>query len=61
MKELLEAEQLNRFPEEYGKTELARAQKYMSIWPYFFFSAIAFALMAGTILIYSFISMLMFG
>ena len=61
MKELLEAEQLNRFPDEYGKSELARAQKYMSIWPYFFFGAIAFALIAATILIYSFISLLMFG
>ncbi|MCU7924242.1 MAG: hypothetical protein KZQ88_16255 [Candidatus Thiodiazotropha sp. (ex Dulcina madagascariensis)] len=61
MKELKEAEQLNRFPEEYGKSELARAQKYMAVWPYFFFGAIAFALIAAGILMYSFISGLLCG
>ncbi len=61
MKELMEAEQLNKFPEEYGKSELARAQKYMAVWPYVFFGAIAFALIAAAILIYSFISGLICG
>jgi hypothetical protein len=61
VKELMEAEQLNRFPEEYGKSELARTQKYMAIWPYFFFCAIAFALIAAAILSYSFISALICG
>ncbi|MEW8254820.1 MAG: hypothetical protein AB2747_10730 [Candidatus Thiodiazotropha taylori] len=61
MKELNQAEQLNKFPEAYGKSELARAQKYMALWPYFFFGAIAFALVAALILIYSFISGLVCG
>lgn len=55
MKELIKAEQLNKFPEEYGKGEMSRANKFMSIWPYFFFSAVAFALGAALILVYSFI------
>ena len=58
MKELLIAEQLNKFPEEYGKSELSRVSKFMSVWPYFFFGAVAFALSAAFILIYSFIAAL---
>jgi hypothetical protein len=61
MKELLEAEQLNKFPEEYGKSKSVRVQKYMAVWPYFFFSAILFALIAAAILVYSFISGLICG
>lgn len=56
MKELLKAERLGQFPLEYGKSELARVQKFMAIWPYFFFGAILFALIAAFILMYSFIS-----
>ena len=55
LKELLKAEQLNKFPEEYGKGEISRVNKFMAIWPYFFFSSVAFALVAAFILIYSFI------
>lgn len=55
MNELRKAEQLQKFPEEYGKAELLRVTKYMKIWPYFFFGAVAFALIAAFILIYSFI------
>ena len=58
MKELLSAEQLNKFPEEYGKGELSRVSKFMRIWPYFFFGTVAFALSAALILIYSFIAAL---
>ncbi len=61
MQELHEAERLDRFPEEYGKGELARAKKYMAIWPYFFFGSIAFALIAAAILVYSFITGLIYG
>jgi hypothetical protein len=56
MKELLAAEKLNKFPKEYGKSEIIRANKFMAIWPYFFFGAVAFALLAALILIYSFVS-----
>lgn len=59
MNELLEAERLHKFPDEYGKGEMSRAGVFMAIWPYFFFSAIAFALCAASILIYSFISKLL--
>ncbi|MFT4756955.1 MAG: hypothetical protein ACI91R_001605 [Vicingaceae bacterium] len=56
IKELEEAEKLHELPENYGKSEQARAAKFISMWPYFFFSAIGFALIAAFILIYSFIS-----
>jgi hypothetical protein len=36
MKELLAAEQLNKFPEDYGRSEMARTNKFMAIWPYAF-------------------------
>ena len=61
MRELEKAENLNKFPEEYGKGELYRVSKFMKAWPYFFFSAIFFALGAAIILIYSFIIALVFG
>lgn len=61
MRELVEAEKLNKFPEEYGKGELSRVNKFMKAWPYFFFSAIFFALGAAIILIYSFIIALICG
>jgi|SRR3954471_4833853 len=56
MKELLVAEKLNKFPEEYGKSEIIRANKFISLWPYFFFGAVVFALFAALILVYSFVS-----
>jgi hypothetical protein len=55
-KELNDAEKLNELPAEYGRTEVRSAQKYMFIWPYFFFSSAGFALIAAGILCYSFIS-----
>ena len=55
-KELEEAERLHEFPEYYGKNEQIRAARFISIWPYFFFSAIGFALVATLILVYSFVS-----
>ena len=55
MKELLKAEKLNKFPEEYGKAEISRLNRFMSIWPYFFFGSVVFALIASLILIYSFV------
>lgn len=56
IRELVEAERLNQFPVEYGKSEMARAQRFMAIWPYFFFGAVLFALAAALILVYSFVS-----
>jgi len=56
IKELEKAEKLHEFPENYGKAEQARVSKFISIWPYFFFSTVGFALVASVILIYSFIS-----
>jgi len=61
MNELNAAEQFKQFPTEYGKSEIKRAQKYMAIWPFFFFSSIAFALIAAVILIFSFITGLING
>lgn len=58
MKELEKAEELNKFPEEYGRAERMRIDRFVAIWPYFFFSAVACALIAALILLYSFISAL---
>ena len=55
MKQLEKAEELNKFPEEYGEGERSRVDKFMAIWPYFFFGAIAYALIAAIILLYSFV------
>lgn len=56
MNELIQAEQLQKFPEEYGKGELERSTRFMAKWPYFFFSSVGFALLAASLLIYSFIA-----
>jgi len=56
IKELEEAEKLHEFPESYGKAEQARANKFISLWPYFFFGAVSFALIAALILIFTFIT-----
>jgi len=55
MKELKDAERLGEFPEEYGKAEMLRADRFMAIWHSFFFGAIAFALGAALILLFSFV------
>ncbi|MHC9511159.1 hypothetical protein [Kangiella sp. M94] len=59
VKELTEAERLGEFPEEYGKAEMLRANRFMVIWHYYFFGAVAFALGATLILLFSFICHLM--
>ncbi len=56
IKELEEAEKLHEFPENYGRSEQSRATRFISLWPYFFFGAVGFALIAALILTYSFIS-----
>ncbi|SDL69096.1 hypothetical protein SAMN05661010_02292 [Modicisalibacter muralis] len=53
--ELEEAEQQNKIPEEYGKSERQRAKRFIKLWPLFFFSAVGFALLAAGLLGYSFI------
>lgn len=59
LKELQQAEKLHEFPQNYGKSEQARAARFISLWPFFFFGAVAFALIAAAILFYSFIAGLM--
>ncbi|HBW82749.1 MAG TPA: hypothetical protein DEF79_01790 [Gammaproteobacteria bacterium] len=59
--ELEEAERLHEFPKNYGKDELQRTQRFMKIWPYFFFTAVGFALGAVAILVYAFVSGLLLG
>jgi len=56
MVQLKEAEELHKFPEEYGKSEQAMAAKHMKIWPYFFFGSVITGVGAAVILVYSFIS-----
>ena len=53
--ELDKAEKLNKLPDEYGKSELNRLSVFLKVWPYFFFLAVGFALVAALILGYSFI------
>lgn len=59
--ELEEAERLHEFPRNHGKDELERAQRFMKVWPYFFFTAVGFALVAVAILVYAFVSGLLLG
>lgn len=59
--ELEEAERLHEFPKNYGKDELQRTKRFMKVWPYFFFTAVGFALGAVAILVYSFVSGLLLG
>lgn len=61
MGELTKAEKMHKFPEEFGKSELERAAKYMQIWPFFFFGAALTALAAAIILVYAFVVGLICG
>ncbi len=55
MSELIEAEELGKFPEKYGEKELARVARLMKIWPFFFFATTSLAFSAAALLIYAFI------
>ena len=61
LNQLQKAERLDKFPDDYGKQELKRFEILAKLWPFFFFSAIATALLAALILVWSFISQLIFG
>ncbi len=56
MVQLNEAEEMHRFPEDYGKSQQEMTAKYMKVWPYFFFGSVIAGVGAAGILIYSFIS-----
>ncbi|MGH8428493.1 MAG: hypothetical protein ACRES7_11030 [Gammaproteobacteria bacterium] len=55
IEQLGQAKELERFPEEYNKSEMERAVKFMAVWQYFFFGAVLTGIGAAAILIYSFI------
>lgn len=59
--ELERAKKLHEFPENYGKSENERSQRFMKQWPYFFFGSVGFALIAVVILIWSFVCGLVAG
>jgi len=59
--QLQEAERLNKFPEDYGKQEMKRAERLMKVWPYFFFVTLGSGVLAGGILIWSFVTKLICG
>ena len=61
LRQLKKAERLDKFPADYGKQELKRSEMLAKLWPFFFFSAIATALLAALILAWSFISQLILG
>lgn len=59
--ELEKAQKLHQFPADYGKSEMARVQRFMKLWPYFFFTSVGIALIAVLILLYSFVGGLIAG
>lgn len=61
LKQLAQAEQMNKFPDNYGKQERVRVETLAKIWPFFFFSALTSGLAAAAILAYSFVQKLMGG
>ena len=59
--QLQEAEKLNKFPEDYGKQGVKRAERLAKIWPYFFFVTLSSGILAGGLLIWSFAKKLICG
>ena len=59
LSELQRAEKLDQFPNDYGKQEMKRLEYLSKIWPFFFFSAIVSALLASSILIFSFVKQIL--
>lgn len=54
--ELEEAGKIGEYPAEYGKASRAMEIKFLKKWPWFFYSAIFFALLAAVMLAYAFIA-----
>jgi len=61
MKQLQEAEKLNTYPAEYGKQEMKRVETLVKVWPFFFFVTLGTGVLAGGILIWSFVTKLICG
>lgn len=61
LSQLQKAEKIGRFPEDYGKQELKRSEILAKLWPFFFFIALGTALLAALILVWSFITKLIYG
>ena len=61
LKQLTQAEQMNRFPEDYGKQEQARAANLAKVWPFFFFGALISGLGAAGVLVFAFVQKLVWG
>jgi len=61
MRQLKEAESLNKFPVDYGKQEMIRSERLAKIWPYFFFFTLVSGILAGGILIWAFVTKLISG
>jgi hypothetical protein len=59
LKQLEEAKKLDKFPDDYGKAEMKRMETASKVWPFFFFFTLATGVLAGMILIYSFIEKLL--
>lgn len=55
LKKLNDAKALDRFPDDYGKAEMKRTETASKVWPFFFFFTLATGVLAGMVLIYSFI------
>jgi hypothetical protein len=58
---LQEAEKLNKFPKDYGKQGMLRAERLAKVWPYFFFVTLCSGISAGGLLIWSFVEKLVCG
>lgn len=58
LRQLNEAKKLNKFPDNYAKEEMRRIKTMTKLWPYFFFFTLSTGVLAGLLLLYSFISKL---
>ena len=60
MNDLNDAQQMGKFPDEYGKLDIEQTNNFMAIWHYFFIGTVFFAVLAAFILLYSFIDGLLY-
>jgi hypothetical protein len=61
LKQLQEAEKLNKFSSEYGKQEQKRVERLMKVWPFSFYVTLGSGILAGGLLIWSFVTKLICG
>lgn len=57
--QLEKAKQMEKFPDDYGKQEQERAKIMKKVWPFFFFVTLTSGILAGIILLYSFVTSIM--